>query len=342
MRTFGPTVSTRVVPRYLDVSDVVLLFQVGERFDECRPIVGNDLAKSTPSAQYVFEDPISDGLRSFCVEGMIFGEVHQGAVALYKYLKLLDFGKCMVSMYILANKGCRHGDYQRNKDVRSLAKLTYVTDPNEPCNVGREVRPPKAVNDVCSCGKVSVMSSGIVSSSKNCWLSVAIDDYFMTTLQIPLPKMAIPLEEVFSIAQESGVCSIGESWRTFSGLKPFTNMSQIVIGAAGSIGSGEKVIGEQWFVGDGVRDVCQGWSPTWNLQFEWVEKVHEPIDLVNPIVELRVFCRFSTFIGRLLRLLRKAIGAMLSTRDVNKGEGEQKDGDNPTIHAGGQGEVRIC
>ena len=42
--------------------DMVPLLQVGKRFDKRRPIVGDDLTKSTPSAQDVFEDPISDGL----------------------------------------------------------------------------------------------------------------------------------------------------------------------------------------------------------------------------------------------------------------------------------------
>ena len=84
---FGDTVSTRVVPQYPDMSDVVLLLQVGECFDERRPIVGDDLAKSTPSAQDVFENPISDGLRGLCAEGTIFGEVCQGAAALYKVLE---------------------------------------------------------------------------------------------------------------------------------------------------------------------------------------------------------------------------------------------------------------
>ena len=87
MHTFSDAVSTRVVPQYPDVSDMVLLFQVGECFDECRPIVGNDLAKCSPSAQYVFEDPISDGLRGFCGEGTIFWEMHKRAVALYEVLE---------------------------------------------------------------------------------------------------------------------------------------------------------------------------------------------------------------------------------------------------------------
>ena len=84
---FGDTISTRVVPRYPDMSDEVLLLQVGERFDKHRPIVGDYLAKSTPSAQYVLEDPIADGLHGFCMEGMIFGEMHQGAAALYEVLE---------------------------------------------------------------------------------------------------------------------------------------------------------------------------------------------------------------------------------------------------------------
>ena len=99
----------------------------------------------------------------------------------------------------------------------------------------------------------------------------------LTTLRIPSPKMAMDLEEVFGVPQEGGISGIGESWRTFSGLEPFANALQMVIGTAGSIRSGEKVVGEQWFVRDGVRDVCRGWSQTWNLRFERVEKVHEPI-----------------------------------------------------------------
>ena len=83
----GNTVSMRVVPRYPDMSDMVPLLQVGKHFDECRPIVGDDLTKSTPPAQYVFKNPISDGLRGFCMEGMIFRKMHQGAAALYKVLE---------------------------------------------------------------------------------------------------------------------------------------------------------------------------------------------------------------------------------------------------------------
>ena len=117
-----------------------------------------------------------------------------------------------------------------------LAKLTYVTGSYEPCDVGSEVRPPKVVGNVCSCGKVSVISGGIVSGGKNCWLFVAVDHYFMVTLWIPSPKMAIYLEEVFSILQESGICSIGKSRRPFSGLKPFVNTLQMVIGVTVQLG----------------------------------------------------------------------------------------------------------
>ena len=85
-------------------------------------------------------------------------------------------------------------DYWRNEDITSLAKLAYVAGPYEPCDVGGEVWPPKAVDDVCSCGEVSMMSGG-----ENCWSLVAVDDYFMTTLRIPSPKTAIDLEEVFGV-----------------------------------------------------------------------------------------------------------------------------------------------
>ena len=89
----------------------------------------------------------------------------------------------------------RSSDYQRNEDITGLVQLTYVAGPDKPCDVGGEVRPPKVVNDVCSCGKVSMMSGSIVSGGENCWSFVAVDDYFMTALWIPFPKMAIYLEE---------------------------------------------------------------------------------------------------------------------------------------------------
>ena len=222
-----------------------------------------------------------------------------------------------------------------------LAKLAYVGGPYEPCDVGGEVWPPKVVDDVCSCHEISVMSGGVVSGGENCWSFVTVYDYFMMTLRIPSPKMAIDLEEVFGVPQKGGISGIGEFRRTFSGLEPFVNALQMVVGAAGSIGSGEKVVGEQWFVGDGVGDVSRGSSWTWDLRFEGVEKVHKPVDLVNPIVKLRVLRRFSIFIGRLLRSSREAVGAMSSTGDMNEGEVEQKDRDDPMIHAGRWGKVGI-
>ena len=69
--------------------------------------------------------------------------------------------------------------------------------------------------------------------------------------------------------------------------------------------------------------------------------MHEPVDLVNPIIEVPVFCGFSIFIGRLLQSLGKAVRAMSSTGDVDEGEVEQQDGDNPAIHAGRWDEVGI-
>ena len=69
--------------------------------------------------------------------------------------------------------------------------------------------------------------------------------------------------------------------------------------------------------------------------------MHEPVDLVNPVIKLWVFCGLSIFIGRLLQSAGEAIRAMLSTGDVDQGEVEQQDGDDPTVHAGGWGKVGI-
>ena len=113
-----------------------------------------------------------------------------------------------------------------------------MTGPDKPCDVSGEVRPPKVVDDVCTCSKISVMSGGVVGG-ENCWSFVTVDDYFMMTLQISPPKAAIPLEEVFGIAQECSICGIGQSRRMFCCAEPFANASQMVVSLAGSIGSGE-------------------------------------------------------------------------------------------------------
>ena len=55
----------------------------------------------------------------------------------------------------------------------------------------------------------------------------------------------------------------------------------------------------------------------------------------------RLISGFSIFISRLLWSAGEAIGAMSSTGDMNEGEVEQKDRDDPTIHAGRRGEVGI-
>ena len=87
MHTFGDAIGLRVVPRYPDVLDVVLLLQVGKRFDECRLVISDNFAKSTPSAQDVFKYPLSDGLCSFSAERAVFREMRKGAVALYEVLE---------------------------------------------------------------------------------------------------------------------------------------------------------------------------------------------------------------------------------------------------------------
>ena len=110
-----------------------------------------------------------------------------------------------------------------------------MTGPDEPCNVSGEVRPPKVVDNVCACHEVTMMSGHIMGGGKNCWLLVTVDDYFMMALLILPPKVTILSEEALSIAQEHGVCSIGESGGTFHGDEPIVNAAQMVVGSPGFI-----------------------------------------------------------------------------------------------------------
>ena len=65
--------------------------------------------------------------------------------------------------------------------------------------------------------------------------------------------------------------------------------------------------------------------------------MHEPIHLVNPVVEIQVFHRFSIFVGRLFQSSGGAVGAVYWGCEQVLGG----NGDNPVIDAGRQGEVRI-
>ena len=73
-----------------------------------------------------------------------------------------------------------HSNYQWNEDIVGLVELTYVTYSDKPGNIGGEVRPPKAVYDVSTCHEVSLMSSGVACSAKDCW-SVANCEMFMNS-----------------------------------------------------------------------------------------------------------------------------------------------------------------
>ena len=139
------------------------------------------------------------------------------------------------------------------------------------------------------------------------------------------------MEEVLGIAQKCGICGIGESLGMFHGAEPSTDVVQMVVGSMGSIELGKQIICEQGLASrdigeaiiiEGTGNICWGWFQTWNRQLQQVEKMHEPLYLVNPIIEVQVFHRFSIFIGRLFQWLGETIGAVLGTGDMNKSEVE--------------------
>ena len=68
--------------------DVVALGQVSEHLDECWAIICDNFTKCTPSAEDVFEDPITDGLCGLGAEQMVFREVCKGAMAVNKILEV--------------------------------------------------------------------------------------------------------------------------------------------------------------------------------------------------------------------------------------------------------------
>ena len=84
------------------MADVIALGQVSERLDEGQTVIGDYFAECIPLAEYVFEYivfPVS--ARSVRYLGKWVSEQRPCT----RYLKPPDFGRCIVSMYIFANKG---------------------------------------------------------------------------------------------------------------------------------------------------------------------------------------------------------------------------------------------
>jgi hypothetical protein len=59
VRSFNETIRSMVVSTDLNMVDFVTFREVIESFDEGSAVVSDDFVKRTPSAEKVFEDPIS-------------------------------------------------------------------------------------------------------------------------------------------------------------------------------------------------------------------------------------------------------------------------------------------
>ena len=98
------TVSMRVVPQYLDVSDVVLLFQVSALMNAGPLSV--TISQRVPHWHRMSLKIHSPMVFTISVQREWYsGKCAREQWPCTKYLKLPDVRRCMVSMYILANKG---------------------------------------------------------------------------------------------------------------------------------------------------------------------------------------------------------------------------------------------
>ena len=60
MGAFYESVGAMIVAADSYVIDFVFRCEIIECFDECWTVVGNDFAESSPSAKYIFENPVAD------------------------------------------------------------------------------------------------------------------------------------------------------------------------------------------------------------------------------------------------------------------------------------------
>ena len=141
----------------------------------------------------------------------------------------------------------RRGDSDdwRDEDVPRLAELAQVTGSDEPGDVGGEMRPPEAIDNVGSCRKVAMMPSRVVGGGEDCRSFIWFDDDLVIPLWISPPKAAVLQEEVRGVTDKRGISFLSEVRRSAQSSEPIADAHQTPVRFARLVGSGEGVVGER-------------------------------------------------------------------------------------------------
>ena len=141
----------------------------------------------------------------------------------------------------------RRGDSDdwRDEDVPRLMALAQVTGLDKPGDVGGGMRPPKAIDDVGSCRKVTMMPSCVMGGGEDCWSFTWFDDDLVIPLWISPPKAAVLQEEVGGVADKRGISFLGQVRWSAQGSKPITDAGQTFVCFVRLVGSREGAVGKR-------------------------------------------------------------------------------------------------
>ncbi|ETW82047.1 hypothetical protein HETIRDRAFT_317658 [Heterobasidion irregulare TC 32-1] len=124
MRPFDNAVGARIIPRYSNVRNVILLGEMGESFDEGWPVIGNDLDEGAPATENILEDPVGEGGAGLVAElGIVryrastLNKVSEASCRRHVHRVHIHFGE----------ERRRRCDDWRDQDIACLSNLAEMT-----------------------------------------------------------------------------------------------------------------------------------------------------------------------------------------------------------------------
>jgi len=179
--------------------------------DEGLAVIGDDFDEHAPSAEDVFEDPITKGLCSLFAEHAEFWVVGKRTAALDDVRESAGVQE-MHSVHVhLGEKQGRHCDDRWDNNLSGLAELANVARTHIPCDVVSDERPPVSFGDERVSGVKPVMSDVVVCCFHGSSPLSLEEDTLVSALRVALPEYSVVGEKAGRIADNEGVLVVASS-----------------------------------------------------------------------------------------------------------------------------------
>lgn len=210
MAALDNTISARVEGGDADVMNVILVGEDVESGYEGGSVVGNDFSYSTPAAEDLFEDELSEDESGFLSKHAPFGvggestagvnDVSESASERHDHRVDMNFAE--------EGRGIRNGG--RDVDIRALSDLTLMTRFYEPFDIIAHTRPPESQTESDSNDVDAFVIEVVVSFSHELKTSGVIDDNdFVIAVVALVPECIVANKEFGGVADEGFELGIG-------------------------------------------------------------------------------------------------------------------------------------